>query len=67
MLDHMGMYEALYMLTADEGRERALFGDCQPLARPYRWTLAARLRCRLRQVREHRRRGNRLVLHAHLC
>ena len=33
MLDHAAMYDALYLLAAGDGREEALFGDCQPLAR----------------------------------
>lgn len=33
MLDHAAVYDALYLLAAADGREEALFGDCQPLAR----------------------------------
>lgn len=33
MLDHAAIYDALYLLAAADGREDALFGDCQPLAR----------------------------------
>lgn len=33
MLDHVDIYDALYLLAAKDGREAALFGDCQPLAR----------------------------------
>lgn len=29
----VNLYDALYMLASDEGREEALFGDCAPLAR----------------------------------
>lgn len=32
MFDHVKIYNTLYLLVADEGREEALFGDCQPLA-----------------------------------
>lgn len=33
MLDHVALYDTLYLLAADDGREDALFGSCQPLAR----------------------------------
>lgn len=33
MLDHMALYDTLYLLAAGDGREGALFGSCQPLAR----------------------------------
>lgn len=33
MLGRLELYDALYSLAADEGREEALFGDCRPLAR----------------------------------
>ncbi|MDO4537165.1 MAG: hypothetical protein Q4B54_03305, partial [Coriobacteriales bacterium] len=29
----LAIYDALYSLAADEGREEALFGSCAPLAR----------------------------------
>ena len=32
-LDRQGVYDAIYALAADEGREQALFGSCAPLAR----------------------------------
>ncbi len=32
MLDHAAIYDTLYLLAAGDGREEALFGDCQPLA-----------------------------------
>jgi len=33
MLDRLDIYDALYLLSAGDGRDDALFGDCQPLAR----------------------------------
>lgn len=33
MLDRLELYDALYLLAAGDGREEALFGSCQPLAR----------------------------------
>ena len=31
-IDRLTLYDALYGLAADEGREQALFGSCAPLA-----------------------------------
>ena len=33
MLDYAAIYDALYLLAARDGREEALFGNCQPFAR----------------------------------
>lgn len=33
MIDRLKMFDTLYALAADEGREEALFGKCAPLAR----------------------------------
>lgn len=33
MLDCSELYDVLYLLAADDGRDELLFGDCQPLAR----------------------------------
>ena len=33
MLDRLSIYDAMYALAADDGREQELFGSCAPLAR----------------------------------
>ena len=33
MIDHMTLYDTVYALVANEGREQALLGECGPLAR----------------------------------